>query len=213
MNDASFSCVGSVDPFSTIEYLVQRLKRVRQQAWLLELPQLRLCLESGDVPVSVFCEALQELLDHWTDVKLCLSNDVFVMKKSANVVDLDSLLCSDRSCLPRLALLHVVLLCFRANCKKFFDANVRDYACRSFTDFCFFYWSLLSKVKKVSQLPSVDDWFDYIDKPLNSWANVPVGECLQGELSIQKTLRGFEESPRRSFLRECQSYLLELLSN
>ena len=211
VNDASFSCVGSVDPFATIEYLVQRLKRVRQQAWLLELPQLRLCLESGDVPVSVFCEVLQELLDHWADVKLCLSNDVFVMKKSANVVDLDSLLCSDRLGLPRLALLHVVLLCFRANCKKFFDSNVRDYACRSFTDFCFFYWSLLSKVKKVSQLPSVDDWFDYIDKPLTSWANVPVGECLQGELSIQKALRGFEESPRRSFLRECQGYLLELL--
>ena len=38
-----------------------------------------------------------------------------------------------------------------------------------------------------------------------------MGECLQGELSIQKALRGFEESPRRSFLRECQSYLLELL--
>ena len=63
----------------------------------------------------------------------------------------------------------------------------------------------------MSQLPSVDDWFDYIDKPLNSWANVPVGEYLQGDLSIQKALRGFEESPRRSFLRECQSYLLELL--
>ena len=44
-----------------------------------------------------------------------------------------------------------------------------------------------------------------------SRTNVPVGECLQGEISIQKTLRGFEESPRRSFLRECQSYLLELL--
>ena len=63
----------------------------------------------------------------------------------------------------------------------------------------------------MSQLPSIDDWFNYIDKPLNSWANVPVGECLQGEIGIQKALRGFEESPRRSFLRECQSYLLELL--
>ena len=156
---------------------------------------------------------LQELLDHWADVKLCLSNDVFVMRKSANVVDLDSLLCSDRFGLPRLALLHVVLLCFRANCKKLFDPNVRDYACRGFTDFCFFHWSWLSKIKKVSQLPSIDDWFNYIDKPLNSWADVPVGECLQGEISIQKTLRGFEESRRRSFLRECKATCWSFLNN
>ena len=175
VNDASFSCVGSVDPFATVEYLVQRLKRVRQQAWLLELPQLRLCLENGDLPVGVLCEVLLELLDHWADVKLCLSNDVFVIRKTTNVT--------------------TWTLCCVQTVLVFHD----------------WHWSLLSKVKKVIQLPTIDDWFNYIDKPLNSWANVPVGECLQGEISIQKALRGLEESPRRSFLRECQSYLLELL--
>ena len=45
-NESSFVCVGAVDPFAAVGYLVQRLKRVRHQAWLLNLPQLRLCLQS-----------------------------------------------------------------------------------------------------------------------------------------------------------------------
>ena len=69
----------------------------------------------------------------------------------------------------------------------------------------------MSKVKKKSQLPFIDNWSDYIDKPLNSWANVTASECLQGEPSIMKALRGFDESPRRAFLRECQGLLLEFL--
>ena len=81
INESSFVCVGAVDPFATVEYLVQRLKGVRHQAWLLNLPQLRLCLESGVVPFESLCGVLQELLDNWADVKLCLSNDVLLMKK------------------------------------------------------------------------------------------------------------------------------------
>ena len=67
-----------------------------------------------------------------------------------------------------------------------------------------------------SCLPSIYSevrWFDYIDKPLNSWANVHVCECLQSEMGIQKALRVFEESARRSFLRMCQGHLLEILSS
>ena len=60
-------------------------------------------------------------------------------------------------------------------------------------------------------MPSIDNWFDYIDMPLNSWASVTAAECLQSEPSIMKAVRGFEDAPRRSFLRECQGYLLELL--
>ena len=155
---------------------------------------------------------MEELLENWSDVKNCLANDVLLMKKSINVVDRDSLLCSDRLELPRLALLHVGLLCFRTICEKLFDPSVKDsYACRNFVDFCFFYWSILCKVKKVSQLPSIDYWFDYIDRPLTSWPNVTAAECLQGEPSVQKALRGFDDAPRRSFLWECQAFLLEFL--
>ena len=136
--------VGSVDPFSTVDYLTQRLRRFRHQNWLMQLPRFRLCLESGVVPFESLCDVLQELIDNWADIKLCLSNDVLLMKKSVDKVDSYSLLCSDCLGLPRLDLLHVVLLCFRAICEKLFDFAVRDYACRSFTDCCFFYWSLLS---------------------------------------------------------------------
>ena len=47
--------------------------------------------------------------------------------------------------------------------------------------------------------------------PLNSWASVAAAECLQSEPSIMKAVRGFEDALRRSFLHECQGYLLELL--
>ena len=134
------------------------------------------------------------------------------MKKTVNVVDVDSLLCADRLGLPRLALLHVILLCYCSNFWKQQDPNVQDYACRNFTDFCFFYWSLLGKVKKISQLPSVDNWFEYIDQPLTNWANVTAAECLQSEPSIVAALRGFDDAPRRSFLRDCQVILLEFLT-
>ena len=40
-------------------------------------------------------------------------------------------------------------------------------------------------------------------------ANVTASECLQGEPSLMKAMRGLDESPRRSFLRECQGYLKE----
>ena len=92
VHEASFMCVGSVDPFATVEYLVQRLKRVRHQAWRLDLPQFRLCLESGEIPFSSLGGVIQKLLDQWADIKICLSNDVWLMKKNINAVDLDSLL-------------------------------------------------------------------------------------------------------------------------
>ena len=51
-----------------------------------------------------------------------------------------------------------------------------------------------------------------MSKPLISWANETAAECLQGEPSISKALRGFEGAPRRSLLRDCQGYLLDLLN-
>ena len=146
--------VGSVDPFSTVDYLTQRLRRFRHQSWLMQLPRFRLCLESGVVPFDSLCDVLQELIDNWVDIKLCLSNDVLLMKKNVNVVDLDFLLCSDRLGLPRLALLHVVLLCFHANCGNLFDSAIRDYACRSFTDCCLL-CLLLEPVEQGKEVESV----------------------------------------------------------
>ena len=60
---ASLACVGSVDPFAIVEYLAQGLKKFCHQAWLLNLPQFRLCLESGVVLFESLCDVLQERLD------------------------------------------------------------------------------------------------------------------------------------------------------
>ena len=64
IHEASFMGVGSVDPFSTVDYLVQRLRRFRHQNWVLQLPRFQLCLESGVVPFECFCDVLQELIDN-----------------------------------------------------------------------------------------------------------------------------------------------------
>ena len=57
----------------------------------------------------------------------------------------------------------VVLLCFLCNFRKF-EPTVKENACNNFMEFCFFYRSLLGKVKTVSQLPSVDRLFEYTDR-------------------------------------------------
>ena len=154
------------------------MKKFCSQAWLLNLPQIRLCLESGVVPPEALCDVLQELLDHWSDVKICLSNDVLLMRKTPiSWMWIPSSVQTVWVCLGWLYCMF--FCCFRSNCKKLFESDVTDYSCRSFTDFCFFYRSLLSKVKKISQLPSIDNWFDYNDNLLNSWANVTASECLR----------------------------------
>ena len=126
--EVNLACVGSVDSFAIVKYLAQRLKKCFHQAWLLNLPQFRLCLESGVVPFESLCDVLQQLLDHWSDVKICPPNTDLLMKNNINVVDLNSHLCSDRLGLSRLALLHLLLLCFRSICLKFFEPSVTDYS-------------------------------------------------------------------------------------
>ena len=64
----------------------------------------------------------------------------------------------------------------------------------------------------MTHLPSIDDWFDYIDKPVTSWANVTAAEGLQSEPSVLRTLREFDNSPWWSFWRECQFCLCQFSS-
>ena len=56
--------------------------------------------------------------------------------------------------------LHVVDVCFQANFAKQFVPEITDYSCRIYVEFVFF-WSLLGKVKKLSDLPEIDAWSDY----------------------------------------------------
>ena len=58
IHEASFMGVGSVDPFSTVDYLVQRLRRFRHQSWLMQLPRFHLCLETGVVLFGALCDVM-----------------------------------------------------------------------------------------------------------------------------------------------------------
>ena len=107
-------------------------------------------------PFDSHSDGLQELLDNRTDVKFCISNDVLLMKQTVNVVDLDSLLCSDCLGLSRLALLKVVLLCFRSNFQKQFEPTINDYAMSVEILQNLPFSTGVCKVKTVSQLRSIN---------------------------------------------------------
>ena len=74
-------------------------------------------------------DILLELLDNWSDVKLCLSNDVSLIKKAVNIVHLDSLLFSDR--LGQASIIFFascsVLLPFDFRSQR--ESSVQGYAC------------------------------------------------------------------------------------
>ena len=80
--------------------------------------------------------------------------------------------------------------------------EITDYSCRGDTEFCFFYWSLFSKVKKLSELPEIDDWSAYIGRPLTTWSTVSYVECLRTEpLSFLFWLDALRLFASRSFER------------
>ena len=54
---------------------------------------------------------------------------------------------ADDHILPRLCVIQVLVLCFMANFEEQFVAEITDNSYRNYSEFCFFYWSLLSKVK------------------------------------------------------------------
>ena len=89
--------------------------------------------------------------------------------------------------------------------------EITDYSCRGYAEFCFFYWSLLSKVKKLSELPEIDDWSAYIGRPLTTWSTVSYIECLRTEPLFVTALVGCTEAVRKSFLRKGYGFLMEFL--
>ena len=68
-----------------------------------------------------------------------------------------------------------------------------------------------AKVKKVSDLPEIDAWSDYVGKPLTTWPNLAYVECLAGEPIVVKALAGCTVAIRRSFLHESHSLLMSFL--
>ena len=212
VQEAGKNGLNALDCFSLLEYLLLRLHRALNQSWLLRLATLRRCVQQRDIPFSSLSVVLDEIVSHWGDIKLFLGKGVVVSTSRSKVPqDLSQMVLADDQILPRLCVLEVLVLCFMANFEKQFVTEITDYSCRNYAEFCFFYWSLLNKVKKLSDLPEIDAWSDYVGKPLTTWPNLAYVECLAGEPIVVKALTGCTVTVRRSFLRESHSLLMSFL--
>ena len=198
---------GNLCPIVVVDLLVQFLCPSVQQPWLLEMPVFRRCLLVKRVSFRQLVEVIPELVAHWNDVILFLNSDALF--RSSGVAE--SLLGSPDTCLASLCYLQIVLLCYQANMPSLFDADIVDRSCRSYSEFCFFYWSLLSKVKRLADLPAIDSWSEYVNKPLTAWGNVPAVDCFRSESIVIAACRNLADSAVRGFLKDCHSAYMELL--
>ena len=213
VREASGPSVGSLDPFSIIEYLLLRLGKASHQPWLMGLSELRRCVQQSAVPFTSLCAtSLEELVCNWGDVQSYLKeSSVVPASRSRAPSDLNQMVLADAQVLPRLSLLHLLVSCFQANFQKLAAQGVCDYSCRNYGEFCFFYWNILSKVKKLSDLPDIDSWSEYVGRPLNTWFNVAYVDCFRGERIIGIAMTGFTDARKRVFLRDCHGLLMEFL--
>ena len=62
----------SLDPFAVLDFLVLQFNKAVYQPWMLGLVELRQCVRKREIPFSVLGAVLEELVDHWEDVKLVL---------------------------------------------------------------------------------------------------------------------------------------------
>ena len=176
------------------------------------LSEFHRCVRQRQVPFASLCAVIYELIHHWDDVKLFLKeNGTVLPSKGRTPLDVGQLIISDTLVLPRLSVLHVLVSCLQVTFVKQFATEVTDYTCRNYVDFCYFYWALLRKVKKLSSLPEIEAWSQYIGLPLTMWANIAYTECLRGEPLVTVALSSCSDALRRTSLRECQGFLLEFL--
>ena len=204
VREASGPSVGSLDPFSIIEYLLLRLGKASHQPWLMGLGELRRCVQQSAV--------LEELICNWGDVQSYLKETSIVpASRNRAPSDLNQMVLADAQVLPRLSLLHLLVSCFHANFQKLAAHGNCDYKCRNYGEFCFFYWSILSKVKTLTDLPDIDSWSEYVGRSLNTWSNVAYVDCFRGERIIGIAMTGFTEARKRAFLRDCHGLLMEFL--
>ena len=196
----------ALDCFALLEYLLLRLHRALNQSWMLGLATLRRCIQQRDIPFVFLSVVLDGIGSHLGDIRLFLGEGGVVSTIRSKIPqDLSQMVLADDHFLPRLCVLQVLVLCFMANFEKQFVVEVTDYSCRNYAEFCFFYWCLLSKVKKLSELPEIDAWSEFVGKPLTTWPNLSYAECLIGEPVVVKALAGSTAAVRRSFLRESHS--------
>ena len=201
-----------LDPFAVLEFLLLRFDKAIHQPWLLGLVEFRQCVQRREIPFTASGAVLEELVEHWEDVRLFFKESGSTpTPRGKTPVDLGQVIVSDTYILPRLSLLHVLVFCFQSNFEAQSDKSITDYSCRNYAEFCFFYWSLLGKVKKLSDLPAIEEWSEYIGRPLSTWTNLSYIDCLRSELIVVKALGVCSDAVKRRFLRECHGFLMEFL--
>ena len=187
----------SLDPFGLLDYLMFRLGRGLNQLSMMGLVTLRKCIQGRDIPFASLRAVLEEIVEHWSDIKLFFSESSAPSSSRGKApLDLNQMILAGGRVLPRLCVLHVIVVCFQVNFEKQFMQEITDYSCRGYAEFCFFYWSLLSKVKKLSELPEIDDRSAYIGRPLTTWSTVLYIECLRTEPLFVTALAGCTEAVR-----------------
>ena len=206
VRDSSALTGGGVDPLAIVDYLVNRCNKAVYQPWLMGLVIFHRCVIEKSVSFRHLTEIIPELVDRWADIRLFLQSD-----GHASSGDLGHIIVSSSLCLPRLCCLHIILLCYRANVVSEFDEEIQDGVCRSYTEFCFFYWSLLSKVKRLADLPVIENWSEYVGKPLTTWANVAAVECFRSEPVVVTATRGMSDVALRNFLKDCYGSFVEFI--
>ena len=174
-----------LDPFAVLEFLLLRLDKAVHQPWFLGLAEFRQCVQRREIPFASLGAVLEELVDHWEDVRLFFKeSDSTPTPRGRTPVDLGHVIVSDTYILPRLSLLHVLVSCFPSNFETQSDKSVTDFSCWNYVEFCFFYWILLEKMKKLSELPAIEEWSEYVGRPLSTWANVSYIDCLGSHQGI-----------------------------
>ena len=200
----------SLDPFAVIDFLILHFNEAVHQPWMLGLVELRQCVRRREIAFSALHAVLKELVDHWDDVNLVFrESGTTAPTRGKAPVDLGQMIVSDSYVLPRLSLLHVLVSCFQSNFEKQGDECVTDYSCRNYSEFCFFYWSLLGKVKKLAELPTIEELSSYFGRPLSIWSKFSFVDSLRSEPIVVKALVGYSNTAKRRFLRECHGFLME----
>ena len=124
---------------------------------------------------------------------------------------IDGVIWSDVSGGPRLALFCVLVLSYKACFKSQFQSELEDADCRSYGELSYFTWNLLSKVKKVGDLPEAMDWDSYMCHPSSDFSSIPASDCLKDQAILVSALDDARSSGNKDFYKECHSFICSFI--
>ena len=167
VSTAGSKAFGIVPPFKVVDHVLLRLSSAVHEPWLMSLPSLRSAVLPGKVDFKELPDILPEMIRAWPDIRAFLKLNCmkYLTHRAVEAHGIDGVIWSDVYRGPRLALFYVLVLCYKASFKSQFESGLDDASCRNYGELCYFTWNLLSKVKRVADLPEAMDWYAYMCKP------------------------------------------------